>query len=86
MIDKISGFKVMVSIDEVYGPYFEIYGGREPLWLEKILQGRFYLPYWVVKKTVPDKPDVLIYYFGAAADPIKLQKIVDEIQSGVVES
>ncbi|MGY2374321.1 hypothetical protein ACW9IB_07415 [Pseudomonas sp. SDO524_S393] len=79
MFDRKSDRHVVVSIDEVYGPYFEIFSEVEPLWLEEILQGKFYLPYWVVKRKADDAFTILGYYFGAAADPEKLQRILDVI-------
>jgi len=79
MIHSVSGNRVLVCVDLTYGPYFEIVADAEPLWLEAILQGRFYIPYWVVKKKSEETPTKLAYHFGAAADPEKLQKILDMI-------
>ncbi|OPA86452.1 hypothetical protein BFW87_24665 [Pseudomonas fluorescens] len=86
MIDKISGQRVMVCIDEKYGPFIQIIEDAEPAWLEKILQGELYIPYWVVKKAAADCSIVLQYHFGFAVDPVKLQKIIDGIECAQIKS
>lgn len=79
MVHGVSGNRVLVCVDLTYGPYFEIVADAEPLWLEALLQGRFYTTYWVVKKVVDKAPTKLAYHFGAAADPEKLQRVLDVI-------
>lgn len=79
MIQGVSGNRVLVCVDLTYGPYFEMVADAEPLWLEAILQGRFYIPYWVVNKKSDEASTKLAYYFGAAADPEKLQSVLDMI-------
>ena len=80
MIDKVTGEKVVVLLSEKYGPFFRISGGREAEWLTAILEGKYYLPYWVSKAESLEGKDVLEYYFGRAADQKKLQEIVDKIE------
>lgn len=80
--DSESGTRVLVRIDKMYGPYFEVPFSAEPLWLEEILQGRFYLPYWVSKRIVDGVSVALAYHFGLAADSRKLQGMLDEIDFG----
>ncbi|MBK5478435.1 hypothetical protein JFU04_20385 [Pseudomonas sp. TH21] len=79
MIDRISGERVVVLISEEYGPYFRISGQSEPEWLKAILEGKYYLPYWVSKVPSLDGEGMLEYFFGCAADQQKLQAIVDKI-------
>lgn len=80
MSDKSTGGRLVVLVSEKYGPFFRIYEEKEPEWLARILEGKFYLPYWVVKTSDLDGDGVLEYYFGRAADPEKLQEILDTIQ------
>lgn len=80
MIDRVSGERVVVLVCGEYGPYFRISGEHEPELLTAILEGKYYLPYWVSKAKSRDGSDVLEYYFGRAADQDKLQAILDKVE------
>lgn len=79
MIDSKTGEIITVCINEKYGPYIRISTYDDAGALEDVLDDHYYVLYW---KTTPE--DIKSdggneYYFGNAADPVKLQKILDEI-------
>ncbi|GLR13243.1 hypothetical protein GCM10007907_20330 [Chitinimonas prasina] len=79
MIDKKTGDRVIVHVHEAYGPYIRISTYDDAGALEDILDDQYYVLYW---KTTPKEFEAeggSEYYFGGAADPVKLQAILDEI-------
>ncbi len=79
MIDSKVGERVLVSIHSEYGPYIRISTYDDAGALEDLLDEKYYVLYW---KSTP--PELLgdggnEYYFGNAADPEKLQFILDSI-------
>ncbi|MBD8189804.1 hypothetical protein IFU20_26850 [Pseudomonas viridiflava] len=79
MIDSKTGRKINVFIDPKYGPYIRVSVYEDAGALEDLFDEQYFVLYW--KST----PAELIddggneYYFGSAADPIKLQAILDSI-------
>ncbi|QXH53689.1 hypothetical protein KSS94_11470 [Pseudomonas fakonensis] len=79
MIDSKVGRRVMVSIHPEYGPFVRISTYDDAGALEDLLGEKYFVLYW--KSTSPE----LVgdggneYYFGNAADPVKLQFILDSI-------
>lgn len=79
MIDSKTQERIVVLIHEVYGPYIRVPTYEDGGALEDILDERYYVLYW---KTTPKEFEASggnEYYFGGAADPVKLQAILDEI-------
>lgn len=79
MIDSQTGERIVVRIHDLYGPYIYISNYEDGGALEDVLDDTYYVLYW---KTAPEEGRELggnEYYFGGAADPAKLQTILDEI-------
>jgi len=79
MIDSKTGEKIIVHIHDVYGPYIRISTYEDGGALEDVLDDHYYVLYW---KTTPKEFESTggnEYYFGGAADPVKLQAILDGI-------
>jgi len=79
MVDSKTGERIVVRVHDLYGPYIRISTFDDAGALEDVLDDTYYVLYW---KSSPDEIRELggsDYYFGGAADPIKLQTILDEI-------
>jgi hypothetical protein len=79
MIDVRSGERVVVAISEKYGPYIRILSYDDAGALEDVFDDHYYILYW---KSVPEDLTAqggCEYYFGNAADPEKIQAILDDI-------
>ena len=79
MIDSKTGEKIVVHIHEVYGPYIRISTYDDAGSLEDILDDHYYVLYWKTRPKEFEADAGNEYYFGGAADPVKLQAILDEI-------
>lgn len=80
MIDVKTGQRVLVQMNDKYGPYIRISSYDDAGALEDVLDDHYYVLYW---KSVPDELKSLggcEYFFGNAADPKKIQAILDEIE------
>ncbi|KPW97422.1 hypothetical protein B7R56_27165 [Pseudomonas savastanoi pv. retacarpa] len=79
MIDSKVGERVVVSIHSKYGPYIRVSTYDDAGALEDLLDEKYFVLYW--KSTPPELLDDggNEYYFGNAADPVKLQFILDSI-------
>lgn len=79
MIDSKTGERVIVLVHSKYGPFIRVSTYDDAGALEDLLDEKYFVLYW--KST----PHELIddggneYYFGSAADPVKLQFILDSI-------
>lgn len=79
MIDSKTGERIVVLIHEESGPYIRVSTWNDADELEDLLSGKYDVLYEM--KT----PEEFIadggkeYYFGNAADPDKLQSILDDI-------
>lgn len=79
MIDSITGDRITVLINNYDGPYIRVSDWNDADALEDLLSDKYNVLYEM------KKPEDLIehggkeYYFGNAADPEKLQAILDEI-------
>jgi len=83
MIDSKTGERILVCVDDIYGPYIRVSTFQDCGALEEVLDERFFVLYW---KGVPDDLKDLggnEYFFGGAADSVKLQKIIDSIEFGI---
>lgn len=80
MIDSKTGERILVQLDEVYGPYIRVSTFQDGGALEEVLDEVYYVLYW--KGTPEDLKDFggNEYYFGGAADPVRLQAILDAIE------
>jgi hypothetical protein len=80
MIDSITGKRVVVLMDKDLGPYIRISYWGDGSDLEDFLSDVYGIIY--EKQDVDDLNEHAgsEYYFGNAADPEKLQCILDEIQ------
>ena len=79
MIDSKTGERVVVRMHEIYGPYIRISSYEDGGALEDVFDDHYYVLYW---KTTPKELGTTggnEYYFGGAADQVKLQAILDEI-------
>ncbi|MGE8179856.1 hypothetical protein [Pseudomonas fluorescens] len=79
MIDLKTGERVMVFTHPEYGPFIRISTYDDAGALEDLLDEEYFVLYW---KSAP--PELVgdggyEYYFGNAADPMKLQFILDSI-------
>jgi hypothetical protein len=79
MIDSKTGERVIVCIHDVYGPYIQISTYDDAGALEDVLDEHYYVLYWTVRPKELEAEAGNQYFFGGAADPIKLQSILDEI-------
>jgi len=80
VIDLITGQRIVVLIDSVYGPYVRVSSYQDAGALEDILDEKYYVPYWTKAPVELRDAGGCEYYFGLAADPEKLQKILDDIE------
>jgi len=80
MIDSVTGKRVVVCIDNIYGPYIRVSSFQDGGAMEDLLDEKFFVLYW--KGTPDDLKDLggNEYYFGGAVDPFKLQTILDSIE------
>ncbi|WP_080922174.1 MULTISPECIES: hypothetical protein [Pseudomonas] len=79
MRDSKTGEIIMVAIHPKYGPFIRVSTYEDAGALEDLLDEKYFVVYW---KSVPH--DLVDsggneYYFGNAADPLKLQIILDSI-------
>jgi len=79
MIDSVAGGRVEIVISEIYGPFLRICDCADVARLEGLISRRYYIPFWTEKKTRAGDVDIVEYYFGRAADPRKLQEILDSV-------
>lgn len=80
MIDSKTGERILVQIHEVYGPYIRVSTYEDGGALEDVLDETYYVLYW---KATPEEVREFggnEYFFGGAADPVRVQAILDEIQ------
>ncbi len=79
MIDTKTGERITVAIDEKYGPYIRVATYADAAALEDVLDDQYFVLYWT------KSPDDIVgdggneYYFGGAADPVRVQTILDSI-------
>lgn len=80
MIDSYTGTRVVVQIDEIWGPFIRISDSNESIDLEDQLSD-YFIFYWPPANShfVDAGGSGGIYYFGSLADPEKLQIILDKI-------
>ena len=80
MKDCVSGERVVVRIHERYGPYIRIQSFEDGGALEEIMDEQYFILYW--KATPQEFRDKggNEYYFGGAADPVKIQGILDSLE------
>ncbi|NWB98489.1 hypothetical protein HX882_21555 [Pseudomonas gingeri] len=79
MIDSIVGKRIEIVISDTYGPFLSICNCSDVARLEELIGRKYYIPFWTEKKGRVDGVDVIEYYFGRAADPRKLQEILDGV-------
>ena len=79
MIDSKTEKRVTVFVDETYGPYIEIFSYQDSGALEDVLDEKYYVLYWTEVPKNFECGEWKKYFFGGAADPVKLQSILDEI-------
>jgi hypothetical protein len=79
MYDSKNGKKITVKTHKEYGPYITVSNYEDGGALEDLLDEKYHVSYW--KSTPSDFIDHggNEYYFGNAADPVKLQLILDKI-------
>jgi hypothetical protein len=80
MIDSKTGERILVQLDEIYGPYIRVSTFQDGGALEEVLDDVYYVLYW---KGISEDLKGFggnEYYFGGAADPVKLQVILDAIE------
>jgi len=78
MIDHNTGERVIITSGPS-GAFFRILGERRSVWLDKVLSADLCLCYRVERHETPEGAKYLEYHFGRAADPEKLQEIVDSM-------
>ncbi|MCR3902948.1 hypothetical protein NUK36_08925 [Aeromonas hydrophila] len=79
MIDSKTGERIVVLINDDSGPYIRVSTWNDADGLEDLLSGKYDVLY---EMKIPEefKADGgKEYYFGNAADPDKLQRILDDI-------
>ena len=84
MIDSKTGNRIVVEIDEKFGPYITVTTFQDAGALEDIFDDQLFIVYW---SDTPDECKVgggNRYYFGGIADPEKLQNILDNLKFSFV--
>ncbi|WP_085909024.1 hypothetical protein [Kiloniella majae] len=79
MIDHKTGKRVVVQIDPDAGPYFKIYTREQADELEDLFGDKYDILFEMKYPEDVKEDGGQEFYFGNLADPIKLQKIIDEI-------
>lgn len=79
MIDSKTGERIMVLLHEKYGPYIRVSTYADAAALEDVLDDHYYVLYWTKSPIEVAEGGGSEYYFGGAADSVKMQKILDEI-------
>ena len=79
MIDSKTQERIIVYTHKVYGPYVRVSTYEDGGALEDVLDEQYYILYWKITPKEFEASGGNEYYFGGAADPVKLQIILDEI-------
>ena len=79
MIDSKTGERVVVLFDDKEGPYIRVSTWEDADALEDLLSDKYDVLYEMKTPDEFEKDGGKEYYFGSVADPIKLQRILDEI-------
>lgn len=79
MIDSKTGKRIVVLIDDDAGPYIRVSNWNDADALEDLLSGTYDALYEIKTPKEFLEDGGTEYYFGNAADPEKLQSILDEI-------
>ena len=86
MIDCKTGSRIVVKIDDKYGPYIVVTTFQDAGALEDIFDDHLFITYW------SDTPDECKenaghwYYFGGIADSFKLQSILDNLEFNTLKN
>lgn len=80
MIDSKNQERIVVRIHDTYGPYIKVSSYQDGGALEDLLDDHYYVLYWKTAPKELESDGGNDYYFGGAADPVKLQAILDEIE------
>ena len=79
MIDTKTGKRIVVQIDESAGPYITVSTWNDADELEDLLSEKYDVLFEMKNPEELREDGGMEYYFGNAADPEKLQRILDEI-------
>jgi len=79
MIDSKTGEKIVVLIDIDEGPYIRISNWNDADELEDLFADKYDILFEMKSPADLEEHNGKEYYFGSVADPVKLQKILDEI-------
>lgn len=79
MIDSKTGKRVSVLHDPSAGPYIRVSKWEDADELEDLLSGKYDVLYEMKYPKEFESDGGKEYYFGNAADPLKLQSILDDI-------
>ena len=79
MIDSKTGDRIVVLMDESSSPFIRVSTWNDSDELEDLLSGTYNVLYEMKTPEEFKENGGKEYYFGSIADPVKLQKILDEI-------
>lgn len=79
MIDSKTGKRVVVLIHNEAGPYIRVSTWNDADALEDLLSDKYDVLYEMKTPEELKAEGGKEYFFGNAADPVKLQRIIDEI-------
>ncbi len=82
MIDSKTGERVVVKIHPNYGPFVSISLYEDAGALEDVLDEQYFIFYFSGGSSELPEGGGVEYFFGNAADPVKLQLILDSINFG----
>jgi len=79
MIDSKTGERITVALHEKYGPYIRVATYADAAALEDVFDDHFFVLYWTKSPEDIAGDGGHEYYFGGAADPVRVQTILDSI-------
>ncbi|WNJ96373.1 hypothetical protein RND59_04550 [Vibrio ruber] len=80
MIDSITEERIMILIDEKYGPYIRVSAWYDATELEDVLLDNYNIYSYSISPNDLEVYGGKEFYFGSTADPEVLQRILDKIE------
>ncbi|KAB5625926.1 hypothetical protein F7234_09075 [Pseudomonas putida] len=80
MIDRVTGRRIEVLIDARYGPYIRVFSFQDSGALRDLFDDEYNVLYWMGPCEELSVNGGTEYYFGAAADPDKIQVLLDNVR------
>ena len=80
MFDFKTGQRVIVHIHDEYGPYIRASTYDMAGTLEDIFDEKLYVLYWITRPDGLEADGGCDFFFGNAADEVKIQRMLDSIK------